>query len=270
MPTSNTKVKATVSEESGPEASRGVESSSRKSEKTAIFWLLSFIALPPMWVIARLKLRNAHNVPSTGAFVLAPNHYSEIDPVVIGVAVWKAGRAPRFLAKASVFRVPIIGTLLRASGQIPVERQGSSRTNDPLAAARRITDQGLAVVIYPEGSLTRDPALWPMRGKTGAVRTALEHNIPIIPAAHWGTQLVMPRYAKKLSIFPRRTIEVSFGEPVDLSAFRGKPLNAATLTGATEAVMAAITVVLEDLRGEKAPVERWDPSQHNQKETGRF
>ena len=240
------------------------------SEKTPIFWLLSLIALPPMWVIARLKLHNVGNVPQSGAFVLAPNHYSEIDPVVMGVALWKAGRAPRFLAKASVFKVPVIGTLLRASGQIPVERHGSTRTNDPLAAAKRITEQGLAVVIYPEGSLTRDPELWPMRGKTGAVRTALEHNIPIIPAAHWGTQLVMPRYAKKLSIFPRRTIDISFGEPVDLSAYRGRALDAATLTGATEAVMAAITAVLEDLRGEKAPAERWDPSKHNQKETGRF
>jgi 1-acyl-sn-glycerol-3-phosphate acyltransferase len=223
-----------------------------------------------MWVMARIKLRNVQNVPTTGAFVLAPNHYSEIDPVVMGVALWKAGRAPRFLAKASVFKVPVIGTLLRASGQIPVERQGSTRTSDPLAAARRITEQGLAVVIYPEGSLTRDPNLWPMRGKTGAVRTALEHGIPIIPAAHWGTQLVMPRYAKKISIFPRRTIEISFGEPVDLSAFRDQPLNAATLAGATEAVMDAITAVLEELRGEKAPAERWDPTKNNQSETGRF
>jgi 1-acyl-sn-glycerol-3-phosphate acyltransferase len=242
----------------------------QRSEKSAIFRLLSLIALPPMWVIARIRLHNAENVPKTGAFVLAPNHFSELDPVVIGVALWKAGRAPRFLAKASVFTVPVIGTLLRASGQIPVERHGSTRTNDPLAAARRITEQGLAIVIYPEGSLTRDPALWPMRGKTGAVRTALEHGIPIIPAAHWGTQVVMPRYSKKLSIFPRRTIDVSFGPAVDLAEFRGRPLDTATLAAATEKVMAAITVVLEDLRGEKAPADRWDPSKHNQKETGRF
>ena len=65
------------------------------------------------------------------------------------------------------------------------------------------------VVVYPEGTLTRDPDLWPMRGKTGAVRIALEHDIPIIPAAHWGTQALLPRYGKKLSLFPRKTIDVA-------------------------------------------------------------
>ena len=85
------------------------------------------------------------------------------------------------------------------------------------------------VVVYPEGSLTREPDLWPMRGKTGAVRIALERDIPIIPAAHWGTQALLARYGKKLSLFPRKTIDVAIGEPLDLSAYRGKPLDQATL-----------------------------------------
>ncbi|MCU1543425.1 MAG: 1-acyl-sn-glycerol-3-phosphate acyltransferase [Microbacteriaceae bacterium] len=240
------------------------------SEKTPIFRLLAGIAVPPMSVLAKLKLTGVENVPATGAFVLAPNHYSEIDPLIIGVAMWKVGRMPRYMAKASLFSVPIIGRLLRASGQIPVERAGSMRGSDPLAAAKRIADQGLAVVIYPEGSLTRDPDLWPMRGKTGAVRTALEQGIPVIPVAHWGTQLVMPRYGKKINVFPRKTVNVRFGPPVDLSAFAGRKLDTATLMQATDVVMDAITELFEQLRGEKAPAERWDPSQHNQKDTGRF
>jgi len=144
------------------------------------------------------------------------------------------------------------------------------RGNDPLVAARNIVNDGLAVVIYPEGSLTRDPDLWPMRGKAGAVRMALEADIPLIPIAHWGTQLVMPRYGKRISLFPRKTIHVKVGDPVDLSAFRGKPLDGQTLAAATMVVMDAITALLEDLRGEKAPAQRWDPSKNNQKETGRF
>lgn len=240
------------------------------SEKTPIFRLMAAIAVPPIDLIAKLRLSGEQNVPKTGAFVLAPNHYSEIDPLIVGVAMWKLGRMPHYMAKASLFSVPIVGRLLKGSGQIPVERAGSSRGNDPLAAAKQIAEQGLAVVIYPEGSLTRDPDLWPMRGKTGAVRTALEQGIPVIPAAHWGTQLVMPRYAKKISLFPRKTVDVRFGPAVDLSAFAGRKLDTATLAEATDVVMDAITAIFEELRGEKAPAERWDPSKHNQKDTGRF
>ena len=222
-----------------------------------------------MNLMAKLRLTGVENVPRTGAFVLAPNHYSEIDPLVVGVAMWKIGRMPRYMAKASLFKIPVVGRLLHASGQIPVERAGS-RGSDPLAAARQIADQGLAVVIYPEGTLTRDPDLWPMRGKSGAVRTALEQGIPVIPVAHWGTQLLMPRYGKKISVFPRKTIDVRFGPAVDLSAFAGRKLDSATLTEATDVVMDAITAIFEELRGQTAPAERWDPAKHNQKDTGRF
>jgi 1-acyl-sn-glycerol-3-phosphate acyltransferase len=240
------------------------------SEKTAIFRIMAGIAVPPLALLARIRMTGVENVPASGAFVLAPNHYSEIDPLVMGVAMWKIGRMPHYLAKASLFDVPVVGALLKGSGQIPVQRAGAVRSSDPMVGARGIVDKGLAVVIYPEGSLTRDPDLWPMRGKTGAVRTALEQDIPIIPAAHWGTQLVMPRYAKRISLFPRKTITVHFGPAVDLSAFRGRKIDPTVLSEATEVVMQAITEIFEQLRGEKAPAERWDPAKHNQKDTGRF
>ena len=246
------------------------EAKKSKSEKTPTFRLLAFLLLPFMHLVARYRIHDGHKLPTSGAFVLAPNHYSEIDPIVIGVVMWKLGRMPRYLAKAGLFKYPVLGQLLRATDQVPVQRTGTVRGNDPLVAARKIVDKGLAVVIYPEGSLTRDPDLWPMRGKAGAVRMALETGIPLIPVAHWGTQLVMPRYGKKISLFPRKTIDVKFGDPVDLSAFRGKPLDGATTTAATAVVMDAITALLEDLRSEKAPAERWDPSKNNQKDTGRF
>lgn len=223
-----------------------------------------------MTAVARYRIHDGHKLPASGAFVLSPNHYSEIDPLVIGVVMWKLDRMPRFLAKGSLFGLPVLGSLLRASGQIPVERTGAVRGADPLAAAQKIADDGSAVVIYPEGSLTRDPDLWPMRGKGGAVRMALQAGIPLIPAAHWGTQKLMPRYGKKLSVFPRKTIDIKFGDPVDLTEFAGAKLDAATTAAATAKVMDAITVLLEDLRGENAPRERWDPSKNNQKDTGRF
>lgn len=240
-----------------------------KSEKTAIWRFLASLVIPLMGALSKITIVDGQKAPVSGAFVLAPNHYSEIDPLVIGVAMWKVGRMPRFLAKASLFRIPVFGAIMRASKQVPVERSGTVRAADPLAAARQITEHGLAVIIYPEGTLTRDPDYWPMRGKLGAVRMALDAGIPIIPVAHWGAQEVLPRYGK-LSLFPRKNIVVNFGDPVDLSGFRGKPVNTKLLAAATNVVMNDITALLEQLRGETAPTERWDPAAMHQAETGHF
>jgi 1-acyl-sn-glycerol-3-phosphate acyltransferase len=147
---------------------------------------------------------------------------------------------------------------------------GSMKSQASLKAARQLTERGRSVIIYPEGSLTRDPDTWPMRGKSGAVRLALERGIPIVPIAHWGTQAVMGRYSKKISFWPRHTVDIKVGDPLDLSAYAGKPLTNSVLTAATNDLMNAITALLEDLRGEKAPATRWDPSAHNQAETGKF
>jgi 1-acyl-sn-glycerol-3-phosphate acyltransferase len=241
-----------------------------KSEKTPIFRVLAYLLLPFIHLVGRYRITGMENVPATGAFVVTPNHFSNFDPLVTGYAMWRSGRMPRYLAKASLFRVPVLGWLLKRAGQVPVERTGASRNADPIAAARKIAAAGHALVIYPEGSLTRDPDLWPMRGKSGAVRTALSADIPLIPMAHWGTQAILPTYGKGISLFPPKKVDIVFGPPVDLSAFRGRPLDGATLMEATTVVMAAITALVEQLRNEKAPVERWDPAKHNQEETGRF
>jgi 1-acyl-sn-glycerol-3-phosphate acyltransferase len=262
-----------VSEQTKPTAATPGEHpkpSKSKSEKTAIFRLLAALVLPFMYSIARYRIEDGHKLPKEGAFILSPNHYSEIDPVVVGVFVWRLGRAPRYLAKASLFKVPVLGWFLRKSGQIPVQRSGAARGSDPLAAARKLADDGLAVIIYPEGSLTRDPDLWPMRGKSGAVRMALEAGVPLIPMAHWGTQAVMPRYGKRISVFPPKTIRAKIGDPVDLSAFVGRKIDSATLNEATALLMRDIAALLAELRGESAPAVLWDPSQHDQSEIGRF
>ncbi|WP_349236142.1 lysophospholipid acyltransferase family protein [Cryobacterium sp. BB307] len=240
-----------------------------KSEKTPLYRVIAFFVVPLMNLLARYDIQHSEHLPASGPAVVSPNHYSEIDPIVIGLAMWKRGRTPRFLAKASLFKVPVVGWILRKTGQIPVERR-QRNTSDPLAAANKLTENGLAVVIYPEGTLTRDPDLWPMRGKHGAVRMALEHDVPLIPVAHWGTQAVLPRYGKRISFFPRKDISIRFGAPVDLTPFKGRPLDHATLNAATDKLMDAIAALLSELRGEPAPAERWDPSKAGQSETGRF
>lgn len=244
--------------------------STPRTEKTAIFRIFAFLLIPFLRFVGRYRLHGVENLPATGAVVVSPNHYSNLDPVVIGYALYKLGRMPRFLAKASLFRVPVLGWMLTKAGQVPVERSGRSRdAADPLATARAIADAGAAVVIYPEGTLTREPDSWPMRGKQGAVRTALDAGIPLIPVASWGVQEILPRYGK-FSFFPKKTVDIVFGTPVDLSEFAGKSKDAKVVAKATEKLMTEITTLLEGLRGEKAPAQRWDPASHGQSETGRF
>ena len=239
-----------------------------KREKTAGWYPLAALVIPFLNLVGRYRMQHLERIPKQGPFILTPNHNSNLDPLVTAYVVWRGGRVPRFLAKASLFKVPVFGSILRATGQIPVERAGVGATKS-LEAASRLVDDGLAVIVYPEGSLTRDPDLWPMRGKSGAVRLALEHGVPVVPCAHWGVQRILPTYGKRLSFFPRKDVNIVVGEPVDLSAFRGRPIDAALLAEATGVVMQAITGLLEGIRGEQAPTERWDPAAHGQSEYGR-
>ena len=242
-------------------------------EKTrpSIFWVLAGIVVPLAGILMKIDVRNPEKLPREGAYVLAPNHYSELDPVAVAVAVWKIGRAPRFMAKESLFRVPVLGAALRATGMIPVARQASAASaRQTLHASEQLVEHGRGVIVYPEGSLTREPDMWPMRGKTGAVRLALEGGIPLIPMAQWGVQQVMPRYGK-LRLWPlRRRVETLIGDPIDLSAFRGREHQPSALIEATDLLMAEISRLLGELRGEAAPPARWNPSDHGQKETGRL
>lgn len=243
---------------------------SPEKKKPGVFAILAFLILPLWSLMVQYRFTPQSKIPRTGPFILAPNHYSEIDPIVMGAAVWHLGRLPRFMAKASLFRVPVLKWLLKSSGQIPVERAGGSRHGNPMSQASTLIENQACVIVYPEGSLTRDPDLWPMRGKTGAVRLALETGIALYPAAHWGTHKLMPRYGKMIHPFPRKRIEVSIGEPLDLSEFQGLPIDQKVVTAATEKLMDAIAQQLAILRGEKPPEYRWNPGKQGQSETGRF
>lgn len=237
-------------------------------ERTAIFRVLEVTVVPALWLFARVRREGTVNIPKSGSFIISPNHTSNLDPIVVGASVYLGGRSPHFLGKASLWKVPVVGALLRATRQMPIERGGVNRDADPLRTAKQQMAEGSGVIVYPEGTLTRDPEIWPMRGKTGAVRLALSTGVPLIPAAHWGTQAVLPPYAKLIRPLPRKTITVRFGEPLDLSRFEGKAVDSRVLAEATGMLMAAITELVEQLRGEKAPAKRWDPAEHGQTEFG--
>jgi hypothetical protein len=102
--------------------------------------------------------------------------------------------------------------------------------------------------------------MWPMKGKTGAARVALATQAPVIPVAQWGANLAVPPYPKRgqIRLFPRKTLTVQAGPPIDLSEFYGKEPTAAVLREVTERIMDEITVQLAEIRQEPAPAERFD------------
>ncbi len=203
--------------------------------------------------------RDQHKIPAAGGMVLVVNHISNVDPLAVGQFVAFSGRWPRFLAKESIFRVPVVGRIVRACGQIPVHR-GTAAAQDALAEAVTAVEDGRAVVVYAEGTITLDPDLWPMRGRTGAARIALSTGAPIVPLGQWGAQDVM--YGKRIHLprlFPRKTFRLVAGDPVPLDDLRGQPLTSAVLIEATERIMASVTALVAGLRGEQPPAVPFDP-----------
>lgn len=214
------------------------------------------IARPIIAAATRRTWRGGEHLPRTGGVIVAANHVSGVDPLTVGHFLFDHGAPPRFLAKAELFAVPVLGGLLRAVRQIPVYR-GTSRATDALAAARAALADGACVVIYPEGTYTRDPRMWPMTGKTGAARLALETGAPVVPVAQWGPQDVLPRGARLPCVLPRRRVIVVAGPPVHLADLEGRD-DAAALREATSRIMAAITAQLAEIRGEEPPERHYD------------
>lgn len=224
-------------------------------------WRLFTVILfrPTLHVLVRNKWSGRENIPRTGPVILVPNHMSYADWGTDSLFFHASGRYPTFMIKASAFKAPFIGKLLYGCGQIPVNR-GRADAAQALKQAEQALADGAAVIVYPEGTATRDPALWPMAGKTGAARLALATGAPVIPVAHWGTQDVLPYGSKKARLWPRKTVRTVAGPPVDLSAWAGQQTSARALRAATEAIMADITALVASLRGEEPPAVPFDPA----------
>ncbi|WP_275462784.1 lysophospholipid acyltransferase family protein [Streptomyces noursei] len=225
------------------------------------FWyrMAAVICKPPLLVLFKRDWRGMEHIPADGGFITAVNHNSYLDPLSYAHYQYNTGRVPRFLAKAGLFKSGFVGMMMRGTGQIPVYRETTDAATAFRAAVNAI-EKGECVAFYPEGTLTRDPKMWPMQGKTGAARVALLTKAPVIPVAQWGANEAMPPYAKehKLQLFPRKTLRVQAGPPVDLSEFYGQEPTAEVLRAVTEKIMAAITDELAGIRGETAPAEPFD------------
>jgi 1-acyl-sn-glycerol-3-phosphate acyltransferase len=208
---------------------------------------------PSMRLFTRREWSGAQYLPESGGFVVCSNHISDSDPVALAHFLFDNGHPPYFLAKSALFTVPLVGRVIRGAGQIPVYRDGPQavRAFAPAVAAVR---EGKCVAIYPEATVSRDPNLWPMTGKTGAARVALQTGCPVIPVAQWGAQALLPYHSFLPRVFPRKTMRIVAGPPVDLDDLRARPIDVAVLREATARILADITRLLEPLRpGEKPP-----------------
>jgi 1-acyl-sn-glycerol-3-phosphate acyltransferase len=226
------------------------------------FWYGLAIAL--IWPFAvfgtRLSWRGGEHLPRSGGALLAINHVSFADPIFDVAFTISHGRMPRFLAKAELWNVPVVRSVLAGGGHIPVYRasvRAADASRDAVAAIQR----GEIVAFYPEGTYTEDPDGWPMKAKNGIGRIAMVTGAPVIPVANWGTQDVLPPQSGRPRLFPRRRVTVVAGPPVDLSRWLGGPRTRSALDGATAAIMADVTQLVAEVRGEPAPSTSFDPDQ---------
>ncbi len=239
---------------------------SREKRGWAILTAVAILK-PPLFAFTKRDWIDAHKIPATGGCVIVFNHISHLDPFTSAHLVNDAGRTPRYLAKAGLFANRALGGFLRSAGQIPVERMSSDAVGAFDAAVQGIRE-GNAIIVYPEGTLTRDPAGWPMRGKSGAARIALETACPVIPVGQWGVQDILPAYTRTPHLLPRKTVHLKVGDPVELGDLVGKEHSTAVVAEATERIMSAVTGLVAELRDEQPPEVRFDPRGSGVSEVG--
>jgi 1-acyl-sn-glycerol-3-phosphate acyltransferase len=218
------------------------------------------VAIPTVYPVAslvfRLRYRHGERIPPTGPVLVVANHISVLDPIACARLVFDNGRFPAFLAKESLFKGPL-GPLMRAAGQIPVARY-TSHAQGSVSAAQQALAEDRVIVIYPEGSVTRDPDWWPMESRTGVARLALTTEAVVVPVAQWGPQRLHDYHTKQWHLRLRSPADYSVGEPVDLSALRaevaaGRALTPELLRQTTDLIMSRVREQLGELRGETPP-----------------
>jgi len=208
------------------------------------WWTWGYRILGPVFhLLFRIRYRGRSNVPTEGGTILASNHISVLDPVIVAMAATTTGRAVRFLAAAEFFRKPIIGWGLRRIRQIPIRRGASDRR--ALDQAANVIRRGAFAGIFPEGTLSPDGN--PLPGKRGAARIALASGAPIVPCGIWGTRARWPlggiRWGRPL----RPRVVVSFGPLVEPAGDLENPEDVQALT---DRIMAAIAEQVAIARAE--------------------
>jgi 1-acyl-sn-glycerol-3-phosphate acyltransferase len=215
-------------------------------------------------------------LPATGGALIVANHVSSFDPLLLAEFVAYQGRWPYFLAKSQLFNVPLLGWLFRQAGQVPVYR-GTDHSSDALDAAVKHIQAGRVIVMYPEGTVSQEPNMWPMACKTGAARIAIAARCPVIPVVQYGANQVLSdgggvhRIARKgwggpgngWDLFPRKWVSYRIGEPIDMSSYGADPADREACRAATVRIVEVLTGMSEELRGEQAPELLWNEGTHS-------
>ena len=224
--------------------------------------LLRFLlALTPAVVFPLCRLRVSGSVSVKGQVILAANHVSPVDPLIVAAACAKAGVTPRFMATGGVFRAPVVGALMRRCGHIRVDRR-TAQVAQALPDAAAALKANSTVLVYPEGRIGLDPWMWPERGKTGVARMAALSGAPVVPVAQWGAHRVMPYSTPRglgrsllRALRHRPVVAVRFGEPVDLSGLSGS--SGAQAMRATRLIVEGIDRALLPLRADEPEMPRY-------------
>ena len=234
-----------------------------------IFWLglARWVFYPLTHLLARVRVRGAHNIPAEGGALIVLNHVSHLDPIFDAVTVHRAARVPRFMAKNSLWNFPLLRNVLVGVDQIPVYR-GTTDAHKSLREAHSGLERGKVLVIYPDGTITKDPDGWPMTPKVGVARLALANDIPVIPVARYGTREIYDHYNKKFRPFPRKSVNYVIGEPLDLSAYRGEEPDVETIREVTNLAMTRVRELLGEIREEQPPTEFYAPARKNKGTNG--
>jgi 1-acyl-sn-glycerol-3-phosphate acyltransferase len=214
---------------------------------------------PGIRMMMRVDWRGQEHIPADGAMILAANHLSYMDIFAVSLFADSARRYPVFLGKSTLFTIPVLGYVLARLGQLPVYR-GRADAALVLKEAELVARSGACVIFYPEGTVTRDPDKWPMVARTGVARLALETRAPVIPVAHWGAQEILPYGSYRPRLWPRKTVKIIAGPPVDLSEFAGQQLTPRLLRAATAKIMKDVAALVGQLRGENPPAEPFHPA----------
>jgi 1-acyl-sn-glycerol-3-phosphate acyltransferase len=211
-------------------------------------------------LLGRRRFIGVQHLRVPGPVLVVANHISHLDPVFDTVFIRTSGRLPHVMAKASLWKLPVIGKVMAGTEQIPVERGGGAGQAS-LAAATAALAAGQVVLIYPEGTVTKDPEHWPMRPRPGVAALALSGDFPVIPVAHWGSQQVYRSYGegRRFAPLPRKDVYVVAGEPIDLSRWRGNPVDNRAIRDVSYLIMDRIRDMVAELRAAQPPADFFNP-----------
>lgn len=193
-------------------------------------WLVKIIFIP-----LGLKSKGVHNIPSEGPIIVAANHVSIWDPVVVAIIM---NRPVKFMAKAELFNYKVLGKLLEKVYVFPVKRGAADR--HAIKQAIAILNEGEVLGIFPEG--TRNKSGDEIKAQAGAAMIALKAGAPILPVACVGTNRIFP-----LGWF--RPLEVRIGEPLGLEEFHNQKVNSALLAEVSDLITREINFLLQEEAG---------------------